>query len=130
MDIGKLKNNNKFYEPQAYIYDDEVILSLKEAPEFNLHIWDLYFDDIFNNSLFKEREKSGFTRDFQEGKGAFSDENQNYAELQNPEEYLADLLQYTEKEFEFKETNEVFQLIANFLRYAIATKQTVIVEVE
>ena len=127
MDIGRLKNNRVYNEED--MCDTEIILSLKEDPNFNLHIWEGYFRDIFGHPFLHGLGWHGFTRDYQEFKGAFSDDNDNKIELPDLEEYLTDMLQYAEKEFRFEETSEVFELIADFLRYAIATGQTVVMEV-
>ena len=127
MDIGRLKNNMEYCEED--LYDTEIILSLKESPEFNLHIWDAYFSDIFSPSIISGETWHGFTRDYHEIKGAYSDENDNRIELPDLEEYLQDMLQYAEKQFRFEETSEVFELIADLLRYAMATGQTVVMEV-
>lgn len=129
MDIGRLKNNTKFYDCEEYMYDTEIILSLKEDPNFNLHIWDGYVMDIFDAPPLHGLGWHGFTRDYQEFKGAFSDDNDNKIELTDLKEYLTDLLQYEKKQFDFEATQEVFELIADFLRYAIATGQTVVMEV-
>ena len=51
------------------------------------------------------------------------------AEIENPKEYLEDLLQYVDKKFEMEESDEVLKLIISFLQYAIETNQTVLVEV-
>ena len=127
MDIGRIKNNRVYNEED--MYDTEIILSLREDPNFNLHIWEGYIDDIFDHPPLHGLGWHGFTRDYQEFKGAFSDDNDNKIELPDLEEYLTDMLQYAEKEFRFEETSEVFELIADFLRYAIATGQTVVMEV-
>ncbi len=127
MDIGRIKNNKEYLEED--ICDTEIILSLKENPEFNLHIWDAYFSDIFCNPPLHGMGWHGFTRDRNEFKGAYSDANDNRIELPDLEEYLQDMLQYAKKQFRFEETSQVFELIADLLRYAMATGQTVVMEV-
>ncbi len=136
MDIGKFKNNERFrewehmYETEiGYIYDSEVILSLEENPDFNIHIWEAFFDDIFCNPPLNGIGWRGFTRDRNEYIGAFSKKSGNKMEIQNLEEYFVDLLEHNEKEFDFEETREVFNLMVDFLRYAIATGQTVVVQI-
>ncbi len=136
MDIGKLKNNKEFsewehmYETEmGYIYDSEIILLLKENPEFNIHIWEAFFDDIFDKPPLNGIEWRGFTRDRNEYIGVFSKKSGNKMEIQNLEEYFVDLLEHNEKEFDFAETRDVFNLMVDFLRYAIATGQTVVVQV-
>ena len=58
--------------------------------------------------------------------GVFS-ENGGIYEI-NPTEYLADLLHYKNKEFEFDETKDVFKLIASLLEKAIKKDMDVIAE--
>ncbi len=127
MDIGKLKNNEVYCEPD--FCDDEIILSLKEQPEFNIHIWDGYIRDLFGNPPMNAERWYGFTRDFNEFVGAFSEKEGNRIEISKVEEYFVDLIQYAEKRFRIEETREVFNLLSDFLRYALATNQTVIMEV-
>ena len=127
MDIGEFKNNKMYCE--ADFCEDEIILSLKENSEFNIHIWEGYIRDIFDKAALDGEMWAGFTRDFHEIKGAFSRKNGNKIQIQNIEEYLADLLGYCEKEFDFEETREVFNLMVDFLRYAMMTGQTVVVQI-
>ena len=127
MDIGKLKNNKVYRELD--FCDDEIILMLKENPEFNLYIWEGYFDDIFGEPPLNGLGWRGFTRDVCEFAGAFSRKNGEGTELSDLEEYLSDLLEYEDKSFRFPETREVFNLVADFLRYAIETNQTVFMQV-
>ena len=129
MDIGTLKNNYKYYD-NSYYPETEVILVLKESPDFNIHIANLYFSDIVDCPPLHGKGWHGFTRDYQEGKGAYATLNDNKAEISDLHEYLYDMLQYSQKQFRYEETKEVFELIADFLRYAITTGQTVIVEVD
>ena len=44
MDISKLINNYSFYE--GYEEDRKVELFLLESPEFHIHIWEGFFEDI------------------------------------------------------------------------------------
>jgi len=71
MDIKKLKNNRQFYDSLKFIDDKKVELSIKEDPEFNIHIWEGYFDDIFEKPIFNGKVWVGFTRDYQELKGGW-----------------------------------------------------------
>ena len=122
MDIAKLKNNNKYC---AWWPEPDIILSLKENPKFKLYIWDGYFVEIFGNPIFDGNPWVGFTRDYQEDVGGWEDAT----EMQDIDEYLTDILRYKDKEFEYEETPEVFNLIVDFLTYAKQTGQTVVVEV-
>lgn len=122
MDTGNLKNNYAFYE--GYEDENEIILAI-EADEA-LHIWEGYFDDIFDTPSLEGKGWTGFTRDYHQLEGVFS-ENGGVYEI-NPTEYLADLMHYKNKVFEFDETKDVFNLIASLLEKAI--KKDVKVKVE
>ena len=123
MDIGKFKNNEQYYD-DSYVVSNEVIIELKESPEFNLHIDEMYFADIFRNPLFDGNPWIGFTRDYQEEVNGWDEAT----EMDNIDEYIRDMLRYSNKEFRWEETPEVFNLILDFLTYAKETGQTVIVE--
>ncbi len=126
MDIGKLKNNEQYC---AWWPEPEVVLSLKENPEFNLHIWNGYFAEIFEDAIFTDNLWVGFTRDYQEDKGGWD----KATEIENIDEYIWDMLRYKEKKYApiwQKCVPEVFDLIVDFLTYAKQTNQTVIVEVQ
>ncbi len=126
MDIGKLKNNEQYC---AWWPEPEVVLSLKENPEFNLHIWNGYFAEIFEDAIFTNEPWVGFTRDYQEGKGGWD----KASKIENIDEYIWDMLRYKEKKYApiwQKCVPEVFDLVIDFLTYAKQTNQTVIVEVQ
>ncbi len=126
MDIQRLKNNRKHYEIGVEWAEPKVILSLKESPEYNLHIWDGYFVAIFGEPIFADENWVGFTRDYQEGVGAW----EKVMEIENIDEYIWDMLRYKDRKFDWEETPEVFNLIIDFLTYAKQTGQTVIVEAD
>lgn len=90
--IVNLKNNYTFYE--GYEGECEVILYIQDHEVFNLHIWDGYFEEVFGNPKFKKNGWIGFTRDYQESVNSFSDE---VCELENLYDYLADLIECSEK---------------------------------
>ena len=125
MDIGKFINNSDYYD-DSYFICTEVIMQIKENPEFNLHIDECYFMDIFGDPIFNGRPWVGFTRDYQEGVNGWDKKS----EIGNIDEYISDMMRYADRTFEWKETPEVFQLIIDFLNYAKMTGQTVVVEVE
>lgn len=62
-DIGNLKNNYEFYE--GFEGETEIILSILEHREYNIHIWEGYIDDIFSNAPLNQNKWTGFTRDYQ-----------------------------------------------------------------
>ena len=126
MDIGKLKNNKEFSAEKIcpeYV-EPNIILSMKESPEFNLFIWDGYFVKIFGDPIFTDKDWVGFTRDYQEDVNGWD----RATEIENIDEYIWDMLRYSEREYSWQETPEVFNLIIDFLTYAKETGQTVIVE--
>ena len=82
-----------------------------------IHIWEGYFDDIFDTPSLKGEGWTGFTRDYHQLEGVFS-ENGGIYEI-NPTEYIKDLMHYKEKAFDFEETKDVFNLIASLLEKAI-----------
>ena len=126
MDIGKFINNSDYYD-DSYFICTEVIMQIKENPEFNLHIDDVYFRDIFCSApIFDGKPWVGFTRDRNEIVGGWDKES----EIGNIDEYISDMMRYADRTFEWEETPEVFQLIIDFLNYAKMTGQTVVVEVE
>lgn len=126
MDIGRLKNNYQYYDDSYYV-PEEIILSIKESPEYNIHIEKGYFFDIFyGNAPLDGKGWHGFTRDYMEKVGGWEDAS----EINDIDEYINDMLKYRNCGFEYKETFEVFNLIIDFLTYAKQTGQTVIVEVD
>ncbi len=122
--IERFINNNKFYDEWLY-GDPELVLSLKENPQCNLHVWDGYIIDITRDIKPKDAYWSGFTRDYQEDVRTFSGEE---VELENLDEYINDLLLYKDAQFEFNETFEAYELILDFLTFAKENNLTVMAE--
>ncbi len=122
MDIGNLKNNYTYYEG----YEDEGKIVLCIEGDQAIHIWEGYFDDIYDTPTLDGNGWKGFTRDYHQFEGVFSEDG-GITEI-DPSEYLEDLLLYKEKSFEFEETTEVFNLMVSFLEEAI--KQGVNVKTE
>ena len=122
MDIGNLKNNYTYYEG----YEDEGKIVLCIEADQAIHIWEGYFDDIYDTPTLDGNGWKGFTRDYHQFEGVFSEDG-GITEI-DPSEYLEDLMLYKEKTFEFEETTEVFTLIVSFLEEAI--KQGVKVKTE
>ena len=124
MDISIFKNNRTYC---AMWPEPDVILSIKENPEFNLYIWDGYFVKIFGNPIFGNENWVGFTRDYQEITGGWEEAS----EIENIDEYIWDMLRYKDREYDvlWEDTPEVFNLIIDFLTYAKETGQTVVVDV-
>ena len=122
MDIGNLKNNYTYYDG----YEDEGKIVLCIEADQAIHIWEGYFDDIYDTPTLDGNGWKGFTRDYHQFEGVFSEDG-GITEI-DPSEYLEDLMLYKEKAFEFEETTEVFNLIVSFLEEAI--KQGVNVKTE
>ena len=122
MDIGNLKNNYTYYE--GYEEEGKIVVCI-EADQA-IHIWEGYFDDIYDTPTLDGNGWKGFTRDYHQFEGVFSEDG-GITEI-DPSEYLEDLMLYKEKSFEFEETTEVFNLMVSFLEEAI--KQGVNVKTE
>ena len=123
MDIGKLKNNNKYYE--GYEGEVEIRISLEEKPEYCIHIWDGYFENIFGETIPGDGPWFGFTRDYQECVGAFGS---GQGRIEDIDEYLRDLRQYEDMKFSYEETGSCLKLLKDFLQYAKANNEAVLVE--
>ena len=114
MNIGKITDNYKFYE--GFEDEPEIEISTLDKECVTLHIWDGFFNDIFNNPPLDGKGWKGFTRDYNQFEGAFSEQGQDI--ITDLQEYLDDLNSYKDKIFEFEETKEVFSLLASWLDYA------------
>ena len=124
MDIGNLRNNHCFYE--GYEGEPEIILTLAEAMEFNIHLWDGYFEDIFGEPVLDGNGWKGFTRDMHQMEGIFGDNETSI--VIEASEYLADARTYRGKSFRYAESSAALALIIDFLRYAVENKLTVMAE--
>ena len=123
MDIGKITDNYRYYEG----FEGEAEIVLRIGNNFTVHIWDGYFDDIFNSPPLDGNGWTGFTRDYHELKGAFSSGTVDPVEI-DPEEYLEDILRYKEKPFAFEETAGAFDTIVDALRSSAENKVKVTAE--
>ncbi len=113
MVIGNLPNY-KFYD--GYEGEPEVVLNICEKEEMSLHIWEGYFEDVFENALLNGDGWSGFTRDVQQCERTFAGDGASVCI--DIDEYLTDLRSYRGCAFEFKETAECLELICDFLTEA------------
>ncbi len=115
MDIGKLKNNTDFYE--GFEPETEITLQYVENPEYNLHIYEGFFSDFFGSPNLDGKGWNGFTRDYQQMERSFG----NYDEyvLKDVKEYLDDLMIYKDKDYEYPETKECYNVLCNFLELAL-----------
>lgn len=123
MGIGKINDNYTFYE--GYEGEPEIILSVNNGD--TIHIWEGYFDDIFDSPTLDGNGWKGFTRDFHQMEGAFSDNNPK-SDI-NVVEYLEDLMLYKDKTFDYDETAQVFDLMVSLFEKAIETGSSVAVNV-
>ena len=122
MDIGKHKDDYKFYE--GYEGEKEIIISL---PGIVYHFWDGYFEDIFGNPQSTENGWIGFTRDYNEFINAFEDECIECAI--EPEEYLKDLMLYQNQSFSYNETADVLNCLITIMTMAKEKQICVLVRV-
>ena len=114
MDTGKM-HNYKYYD--GYEGEPEIILCAKDINMEILHIWDGFWDDIFGNPPDDGRGWIGFTRDYNQCEGAFDTEGEGF--VTNLYEYAKDLISYKVKEFDFKETYAVYDLLCSWFEEAI-----------
>ena len=124
MDIGRLKNNTKFYD--GYEGEGECVLALTDSSELCVHIWDGYIEDIFGNPQPSDGQWSGITRDYQLGLGAFGEEG--YEIISDLKDYICDLEHYFSIAFTNEETSDCIQLILSFFRYAESISGTIIIK--
>ena len=116
MDTGNANHNYEYYN--GYEDETEICLSVQEEQATTLHIWEGYFDDIFDSTPLGGKGWSGFTRDIQQFERTFFEDGQSV--LINTQEYLDDLKQYTGKLFRYEETAKVFDLVVSWLEEAIS----------
>ena len=113
MDTGKINDNYTFYD--GYEGETRIVLSIQDNQ--TVHIWEGYFDDIFDTPPLDGNGWKGFTRDYHQIEGVFS-ENEKAVEL-CPEEYLSDLILYKNKDFDFEETIQVVELMISLFENAV-----------
>ena len=78
-----------------------------------LHIWDGFFDDILREPTLDGKGWHGFTRDYHQCEGAF-DDSCSEAVITNLQEYIDDLKIYKDRQFDYEETKEVYDLICSW----------------
>lgn len=124
MQSRKFSNNYTFYE--GYEGEPEIVLMLVEATEYNIHLWEGYFDDIFGEPTLDGNGWKGFTRDIHQLEGVFGDNDTAIAI--DASEYLEDMLSYGNKSFRYAESASALALIVEFLQYAVENSLAVTVE--
>ncbi|MCC8014546.1 MAG: hypothetical protein LIO87_05070 [Eubacterium sp.] len=125
MDTGKFKNNIKFYN--GYEDEPEITLEIIENPQYNIHIWDGNFTFIFGNPNLDGNGWKGFTRDYNQMENVFGGDDEYL--LNDIKEYLDDLLAYSNKTFENRETKECYKLICDFLEFALKNGYHILIRI-
>ncbi len=116
MDIGKLVNNSTFYD--GFEGEKEIILSVVEKPNINIHIWEGYFYDFFGSPAFDCNGWKGFTRDYNQMERTFGDDEYIINQV-DIKEYLDDILHYADKKYEYNRIYECYELLCIFFEYAL-----------
>ena len=124
MDIEK-KNNHIYYD--GYEGETEIVLSINESKDLNMHVWEGYFDDIFGEPSLVGDGWRGFTRDIHQMERIFSNEEFNM--IVDVSEYLEDLITYKDKTFRYEESAEVLNMLITFFEYVKQNNFTVTVDV-
>lgn len=119
MDIGTLVNNTIFYK--GFEDEPEIELFIDDKMEYNIHIWQGYFGDIFREPPLNGKGWNGFTRDFHQLERTYKKKDV----IIDINEYLNDLYIYDKRTFEFEESRECYELICYFLEYANKNGKTV-----
>ena len=115
MDTGKIRDNYKFFE--AFDGAPEIVIEAENTDMQILHIWDGYLDDILREPNLDGNGWLGFTRDYHQCEGAFGDESKG--SITNLIEYLDDLKLYADREFDYDDTRDVYNLLYSWLEEAI-----------
>ena len=113
MNIENFKNNWRFYN--GFEGETEIILTIVQNKDFNIHIWEGYFDSIFGDPVLDGGGWNGFTRDYNQMERSFG--NDDYM-IKNADEYFHDLLIYKDKKYEYPEINQCYELLRDFLKFA------------
>ncbi|MBR1923917.1 MAG: hypothetical protein IJ839_01400 [Ruminobacter sp.] len=114
MDIGKL--NIKYDFTEGYEGEPYLVFKIKNSNELTLKIWEGLVADMLENPDMSGSGWKGLTRDYHELKGIWTDGDKE-VEI-NVSEYLADLLYYSNKSFDYEETLEMFESLHKYLNYA------------
>lgn len=115
MDTEKPRNNYTFYD--GFDGEPEIVIEADDTNQQILHIWDGYWEDIFREPNFNGNGWLGFTRDYHQCEGAFGDDSEGIVTVLN--EYLDDLKLYVDRNFNYKETKEVYNLLYFWLEESI-----------
>ena len=106
---------------------NKIILSLVEKPEFNLHIYEEYFNKIFGSPLLDSKEWNGFTLDYNKKERVFGGGNYIITDIK---EYLDDMLTYRDKDFKNEKVDESYHRLYNFLKFAMKNTYRILVHIQ
>lgn len=106
---------------------NEIILSLVEKPEINLHIYEGYFYKIFGLPVLDSKEWNGFTRDYNKRERVFGGDNYIITDIK---EYLDDMLIYSDKDFRDEKIDECYHRLYNFLKFAMENNYRILVHIQ
>lgn len=120
MDIDLLHNNHMYYD--GFEGEEEVEITLINDQSLSIHFWIGYMDDILSNPDLQGKGWAGFT------KALFSNDP-TPDNCYDPHEYLHDIKQYQDADFNEEESHLVLQLIITFLEYAISVGSKIIIQV-
>jgi hypothetical protein len=123
MDFEKRKNDYTFYS--GFEEETEIILEIVDDSFPVLHIGEGYLTDILSNPDLSGNGWTGFTKDYHQFEGAFS-EKENEAVI-DPAQYLCDLQTYAGKHFHFQETKDVFNAVCKLLMDAKKRNKKVLI---
>lgn len=107
------KNNNKYYE--GYDGSTKVVFSYSNKKNV-MEIWEGYFTDFLEDPDLSGDGWIGFTKDYQQCEGVWNEEMESFA--LDLDEYLLDLGQYKDGEYDYQETAGMIKDLISYLTEA------------
>ena len=104
------KKNNKYYK--GYDGSTKVVFSYSNE-KYTMEIWEGFFTDFLEDSDLSGGGWTGFTKDYQQCEGVWNEEMESYA--LDLDEYLLDLGQYKDGEYDYQETAGMIKDLMSFL---------------
>ena len=114
MDIGKL--NIRFDFTEGYGDEPFITFRMNNTDANTLCIWEGLFADLLDSPDLSGKGWKGFTRDFHEYKGIWSEEGEEIEIKLN--EYYGDIVQYLDGSFRYEETGEMLSALCRYLTFA------------
>lgn len=114
MDIGKL--NIRFDFTEGYGDEPFITFRMNNTDANTLCIWEGLFADLLDSPDLSGKGWKGFTRDFHEYKGIWSEEGEEIEIKRN--EYYGDIVQYLDGSFRYEETGEMLSALCRYLTFA------------